>query len=59
MHVCPQPVHNTSPTSYSSATSNNLHIGMKSPGESVGHTVHPDAEGESSNTKPVSGPLSL
>ena len=58
MHVCPQPVHNTGSTGYSSVTSNDLHISMSSPGESVGHKVHPEAEGECSKTKPVSGPPS-
>ncbi|CAL8280060.1 unnamed protein product [Lota lota] len=49
-----QPVHNTGSTGYSSMTSNDLHISMNSPGESVGHgsKVHPEAEGESSKTKP-------
>ncbi|KAG7254804.1 hypothetical protein CRUP_024766, partial [Coryphaenoides rupestris] len=37
-----------------SMSSNDLHVGMNSSGESVGHTskVHPEAEGESSKTKP-------
>ncbi|CAL8319654.1 unnamed protein product [Arctogadus glacialis] len=47
-----QPVHNTGTTGYSSVSSNDLHISMSSPGESVGHKVQPEAEGESSMTKP-------
>uniref|UniRef100_A0A8C5BBX4 Period circadian protein homolog 2 n=1 Tax=Gadus morhua TaxID=8049 RepID=A0A8C5BBX4_GADMO len=47
-----QPVHNTGTTGYSSVSSNDLHVSMSSPGESVGHKVQPEAEGESSMTKP-------
>uniref|UniRef100_A0A8C4ZCF6 Period circadian protein homolog 2 n=1 Tax=Gadus morhua TaxID=8049 RepID=A0A8C4ZCF6_GADMO len=50
-----QPVHNTGTTGYSSVSSNDLHVSMSSPGESVGHKVQPEAEGESSMTKPVNG----
>ncbi|XP_059914297.1 period circadian protein homolog 2 isoform X2 [Gadus macrocephalus] len=47
-----QPVHNTGTTGYSSVSSDDLHISMSSPGESVGHKVQPEAERESSMAKP-------